>query len=238
MIDTVAEIRVNTNQLNKALRAVQARVERVGVDRMMEIAKRHADEARRRFKDAIYDGENDVQVFEPMQAGPRTVEFIVTGYALPYIENGTGAKLNGPGYVNQYTKKSYWFFTSAGRKITLKAGGKPAEKYFYRTTKTLTSYHLAGKMLDKESVFYENGKPYINRPVYARINGQDVLHHNQKVPVFKRQEDIKLDKPERVPYGTYPDKFITDGNPPHFIVKDMQEAITDDLYKEFRATFK
>ena len=245
-MSTVYNVKVNTNQLNRALKEVSARVERVAAGDLYELSKARADEAREAFKNALYDGENDVVVSDPEFTGKRTVTIEITGEALPFIEYGTGAKRNS-GYTNAKTNKPWWFFNANGRDIQLKAGGALKKRFHYKTTETrevslsiMDGFGATGSVRRSDPRFRDrDGKlSYLvgGRPLLR--NGSLEYVGGREIPVRRVTEEVKLDKPERIEDGTYTDKFITSGNPPQYIVQEMREKLTDDLYKRFKARFK
>ena len=216
------KINVNTNQLNKVLKEIGIHVERVAFDRLQEAADRAKDAAQEGFRNAKYDGVNDVLVFTDSSMYSRTVEVMAAGTrgSAAYIEYGTGLQGGAnPGYINGSTGRDYWYFSDRGGDVQLTAGGTNAENSWYRTT------------VDVEAAVYEYQKGLHS----YRISEDDVrmgkggLYYvddaGRKYAVTETVEEEDTRREDVDPYKVYGDpkykehSFITHGNPPNHIMR-------------------
>ena len=224
------KINVNTNQINKALKNIGQRVERVSMERLREAAEYRAAIAREGFRNAKYDGVNDVTVFVDSSMYARTVEVIAVGSAAKYIEYGTGTKGGAePGYINETTGRNYWYFTDKGGNVQLTAGGTNAENSWYRTTTDSVEY--IGKV-DGQEVSYPE-EDVGDDPELGYSAWDDELEDFVKVERRATRESTNN------PYKVYGDpkykehSFITHGNPPNHIMRHAKSAIIRQFYEGY-----
>ena len=218
-----AKVKINTNQLNRSLAEVQKRVARVGTDVIEDVAEMAAAFAQSEYSNAQYDGENDIVVHPPEKSGARTVEFIIEGSAFPFIEYGSGTRA-GNGYS---TTKKYWFFSSGGRRVQLKAGG--ARAHYYRTTekKPRLGYMDEGVWTKLKVTSKNQSRVDIKKMTYTDIYGD----------VFKLK--AKLTRVKVPPYPVEKsNSYITKGNPPADVLPRMKKLIESTMLAKFEAKFK
>ena len=220
-----ARIKINTNQLNRSLAEVSKRVERVGVVAIEDFAHEAVEFAREAYANAEYDGENDIVVTEPEKTGARTVEFSIEGKAFPYIEFGSGVRAEGG------TPKKYWFFSSKGRNITLKAGGAHAHNRYKRTTELKRVLQIEDAP-NEWSLF--RAKPGMNIDI-KRLRYTDRLGDEYRLRtalVNKKVPEYIVDKGEKK------NSYITKGNPPANVIPRMRDMYENKIHQQFKAKFK
>lgn len=229
-------VRVNTNQLNKALKKYNIKLEKIAFTRLLDAAKVGQEEAQKGFDDAVYDGVFDAKVFVDSSMHKRTVEVIATGHSVPFIEYGTGVRarkkaVKGP---SQSGKKDYWFFSSKGGKVKLNAGGNHAHNTYWRKTKDVSniSYETVDRKghnraipealvkSGKGGLFYENsrGERFSVTATYPEDG-----------PMYSREQT----KPYRVDHGIKKNSYITRGNPPNNIMRHAKHVIIRQFYAAY-----
>ena len=256
-----SSVKINTNQLNRALKTVEQRVERVAVESIEELMNQAVTEVSKQFKNAVYDGDTeDIEVYAE-QLGPRTWRLVAEGEAVGFIEYGAGVGKDA-GYINPTTGKPWWVFTANGRSIKLNAGGKELKKrYFWRTTRerdqrlvgdipvmylkrtkhgfqapTKEEAQNMGRYVERDGkgYFIAKGTPIID-PKTRKL----FYRGGTEIPVETRGEGIERGHffiTENV--APRSGAFISSGNPPNFIMRNASEKMTQELYKKFRAKFK
>lgn len=233
------KINVNTNQINKVLKEVGKRVDRIAFERLQAAAEVGAAVAREGFANAIYDGVNDVTVFTDSSTYARTVEIIAVGDAAKYIEYGTG--LQGgkkSSYINPTTGRNYWYFSDKGGNVQLTAGGANAENSWYRTTEDVEStVYEYQKGVHKYRISEDDVKMGKNGPYYMDDAGVKYA-----VSATVEEEGLqreKVDDPYKV-YGDPPYKehsFITHGNPPNNIMRHVAHEVVREFYESYKSPY-
>ena len=248
-----SSVKINTNQLNRALKAVELRVERVAVPVIEEMMDKTITEVNTQFQNAVYDGSTeDIEVYAN-KLGPRTWQLVAEGEAVGFIEYGAGVGRDA-GYINPTTGKPWWVFTAKGRNIKLNAGGKELKKRgYWRTTEEVYTYKyyanigIGGQRVsfDPESVdakrrFNKEKMTYSLGAMIADPKTQRVFFRGKEVPVSKRRVPLGTRRNLHREEGKTPRSgaYITSGNPPNFIMRNASEKMTEELYKRFKAKFK
>jgi hypothetical protein len=228
------KINVNTNQINKVLKEVGKRVDRIAFERLQAAAEVGAAVAREGFANAIYDGVNDVTVFTDSSTYARTVEIIAVGDAAKYIEYGTG--LQGgkkSSYINPVTGRNYWYFSDKGGDVQLTAGGTNAENSWYRTTTDSVEY--IGKV-DGQEVSYPE-EDVGDDPELGYSAWDDELED------FVKVERRATREPAKNRYKVYGDpkykehSFITHGNPPNHIMRHVLHEVVREFHESYKSPY-
>lgn len=228
---------VNTNQINKVLKEIGQRVDKVAFDRLQAAAEVGRAVAQEGFDNAIYDGVPDVTVFVDSSMHSRTVEIIASGSAAKFIEYGTG--LQGgkkPGYKNPTTGKDYWYFSAKGGQPMLNAGGEHAENSYWRTTEDVETFiyeyqkGVHSYRVSEDDVRMGKGGMY-----YMDDAGQ---RYSVMETIDEEGEREKVD-PYKV-YGDPPYKensFITHGNPPNHIMRHVAHEVVRQFYEAYKSPY-
>lgn len=248
-------VKLNTNQLNRALKNAQKRVERVAVATIESQMDEQIMATNEAFQKAEYDGSTeDIEVYAN-KLGPRTWQLVAEGAAVAFIEYGTGVGAN-PGYINPTTGREFWFFTAKGRTIKLNAGGAPARKIYYRTTRdkydvkamiknslgdikrlNLEDPDTKRRIIERDGKKYyrEGGKPFLN----PRTHELEYMG-SKEVPVKVMKSFVGVTKGvrDKVDNGPREGAYITRGNPPNYIMRNASKKMTADIYQQFKAKFK
>lgn len=235
------DVKINTNQLNRAMQEVQRRVERVASEEIEAAINQGIATATVGFKNAVYDGStDDIRVYAEKN-GPRTWTLVAEGEAVEFIEYGTGAQAHS-GYINPTTKKPYWFFSAKGRNIKLNAHGKPARYTYRRTTKEKPAKYFAivnGRQQAVDANLVKNGKYSTGVGQPALIGGRLVYRQYKEVPVQKVEGGIEKVPSYLVDLGPRNDGvYVTSGNPPNMVMEEVREKMAAYIYRQFSARFK
>lgn len=251
---TRVSVKLNTNQLNRALKEAEKRVERVAVSVIESQMDEQIMATNEAFQKAVYDGSTeDIEVYAD-KLGPRTWQLIAEGEAVGFIEYGTGVGRD-PSYVNPTTGKDYWFFTAKGRDIKLNAGGAVARKIYYRTTRDkyetqatiktpvgvrkldLSSADTNRRMYEKDGKKYyrEGGRPFLNPKTHQLeyLNAKEY-----PVRIMRQWTGVTKGVRDKIDNGPREGAYITRGNPPNFVMRNASKKMTEDIYKQFKAKFK
>ena len=252
-----SSVKINTNQLNRALKAVELRVERVAVPVIEEMMDEAIAEVNTQFQNAVYDGSTeDIEVYAN-KLGPRTWQLVAEGEAVGFIEYGTGVGRDA-GYINPTTGKPWWVFTAKGRNIKLNAGGKELKKRgYWRTTEDVYSKKYFANIgigggrtrIDPNSAEAKRRMSKKDGKLYYTVGGSPVFNPQTKTLFFKGGRDVPVSvskeylgtkrvAPYLVEGGSRSGAYITSGNPPNYIMRNASEKMTEELYKRFKAKFK
>lgn len=254
---TKVSVKINTNQLNRALKTAQRRVERVAVSTIEDLMDEAVTSVSEQFQNAVYDGSTeDIEVYAE-QLGPRTWRLVADGEAAGFIEYGTGVGRDA-GYINPTTGKPWWVFTAKGRAIKLGAGGKELTKRgYFRTTedvynkKYYANIGIGGGRTRLDPNSDESKRRMVKRDgkLFYIVGGSPIFNPQTKsltyrggrevpVNVSKEYQGSKKVPPYFVEGASRSGAFISSGNPPNYIMRNASEKMTEELAKRFKAKFK
>ena len=226
---------VSRAALRSSMEKETQRVLNITQKQLNEIAKAGQQKAEELLENAEYDGSlEDVQVLLIPELSDWKWTLAMTGPAAASIEYGSTS--NG--------KHDYWFFSSKGRNVTLKAGGAPAHyRRYIRSEVTKVDYGDGRiKLLDARSdplserskrlipegfktVKGEKSGNAVKVSRFVPVSGAYVNVRMKDGSVTKRQGGYGLEDVEKA--GSY----ITKGNKPNNIMKKTFEYMAEEVDK-------
>ena len=237
-------VKVNTNQVNKALKEVSKRVERVSLERLKEAAEAGARAATEGYAKAIYAGNLDA-VVSVEQTEKRTYSIIATGQCVKFIEYGTG--VFNP--KSKWNERGYWFFTGDGPNFVNTAKASKVKNIYYRTTEAggqwedefvanINGYEFALEEEDLENLdedfegnltwFSEKDEEYYPVTKQRKLKDfQEDAETRRKVPEYR------VDKGPRENSHSY----ITGGNPPNHVMRHAKNVMLRQFYSKYKTKY-
>lgn len=222
------QLKINTNQINRALSRINERVDDVSMDALNEIADKGREYATELYKHALYDGEHDAVVLKREIAGARTVEITAVGNSVNFIEYGTGIFTGG-----EYgTGKDQWYFSKKGRDVKLTSGtGDKAtymrggyERHYYISTSGKKHYisanqETSSRTSNYDSIIYKDGVPVGLLPSYKsrsqNTNYQPRFNYVIQSEWVPQEEVVREDS------------FVTKGNPPNNVMHKTRDYMAE-----------